>query len=338
MKIHKDYPLKYLNSFKVPASAKLFSEIYSIDNLKQLLENSLIKNERKLILGGGSNILFVNDFDGIVIANKIGGINIISETEDEVLISAGGGVVWDELVDFTVNRNLSGLENLSLIPGTVGAAPIQNIGAYGVELRESFVSLKALELSTRKVWEFTNEDCKFGYRNSIFKNEYKGKFFIFEVTFQLKKNPALNITYASLKDEFEKLKNSEPTVKLVSGLVKKIRRSKLPDPDELGNAGSFFKNPEVPKLKLEELKKNFEKIPFYKVDNEIYKVPAGWLIEKCGMRGFKLGKVGTYSQQALVLVNYGVKSGEEIKKFSEEIRKRVSDKFGIMLQTEVNII
>ncbi len=338
MEIQKDYPLKNKNSFGVPASAKYFAEIETIEQLIVLLKNPELKNESKLILGGGSNILLTKDFEGIVIANRIKGIKILSENDDEVIISSGGGVVWDDLVEFTVARNFGGLENLTLIPGTVGAAPIQNIGAYGVELKDTFVSLKAMELSSFELREFQREDCNFGYRDSVFKQKYKGKYFIYEVTFRLKKNPELNISYKSLKEEFEKIENLDPTVRIISEIVKKIRTSKLPDPKILGNAGSFFKNPELNKEEFEVLKTQYEDLPFYKIDDDIFKVPAGWLIEKCGLRGFRDGNVGTYPNQALVIVNYGVNSGEEIKNFSKKIQQIVFDKFGVNLQSEVNII
>ncbi len=338
MEIQKDYPLKNKNSFGVPASAKYFAEIETIEQLIVLLKNPEFKNESKLILGGGSNILLTKDFEGIVIANRIKGIKILSENDDEVIISSGGGVVWDDLVEFTVARNFGGLENLTLIPGTVGAAPIQNIGAYGVELKDTFVSLKAMELSSFELREFQREDCNFGYRDSVFKQKYKGKYFIYEVTFRLKKNPELNISYKSLKEEFEKIENLDPTVRIISEIVKKIRTSKLPDPKILGNAGSFFKNPELNKEEFEVLKTQYEDLPFYKIDDDIFKVPAGWLIEKCGLRGFRDGNVGTYPNQALVIVNYGVNSGEEIKNFSKKIQQIVFDKFGVNLQSEVNII
>ncbi len=338
MEIQKDYPLKNKNSFGVPASAKYFAEIETIEQLIVLLKNPEFKNESKLILGGGSNILLTKDFEGIVIANRIKGIKILSENDDEVIISSGGGVVWDDLVEFTVARNFGGLENLTLIPGTVGAAPIQNIGAYGVELKDTFVSLKAMELSSFELREFQREDCNFGYRDSVFKQKYKGKYFIYEVTFRLKKNPELNISYKSLKEEFEKIENLDPTVRIISEIVKKIRTSKLPDPKILGNAGSFFKNPELNKEEFEVLKTQYEDLPFYKIDDDIFKVPAGWLIEKCGLRGFRDGNVGTYPNQALVIVNYGVNSGEEIKNFSKKIQEIVFDKFGVNLQSEVNII
>ncbi len=338
MKIQKEHPLKYLNSFNVPASARYFTEVEKIENLQQLLSESVFKENSHLILGGGSNILFSKNYNGLVILNKIGGINILMEDEENVLISAGGGEIWDDLVTFCINRNLGGIENLALIPGTVGAAPIQNIGAYGVELKDSFHSLKAISLKSGEEIEFNQSDCEFGYRDSIFKSKVKGEFFIYEVVLRLSKNPTLNISYSSLLEEFEISGEEKLNVILVSELVKQVRRSKLPEPSEIGNAGSFFKNPEVDELIWNQLQTEYPDLHFYKLENNSYKIPAGWLIEKCGLKGYRSGNVGTYPNQALVIVNYGAESGEEIIKFAEMIKSKVMEKFQIELKPEVNII
>ncbi len=338
MEIIKDHSLKRYNTFGIDAKAKFFVEAKSVEELSNILEFQNFKNEEKLILGGGSNILFTKDFDGLVIKNSIKGIDIIDQNEDFVFVKANSGEVWDEFVEFCVNKNFGGLENLSLIPGTVGASPIQNIGAYGTEIKDVFYELEALNVQNKSIEKFNLDDCNFGYRNSVFKCELKGKFVIISVTFKLQKNPKINLEYAALKNEIQNFDTKEISIKDIRDAVIKIRQSKLPDPEIYGNAGSFFKNPEIEKKHFENLKNEFPDIIGYGVSSNKIKVPAGWLIQKSGWRGKRVGNTGSFEKQALVLVNYGNATGEEIKNLSEEIKRSIKDKFNINLETEVNII
>lgn len=311
--------------------------VTSISELKEVLATDIVKNYPLLIMGGGSNILFTEDFSGLIILNNIKGIEIIEENNDEVLVSSGGGEVWQDLVMFSLGKNLGGIENLSLIPGSVGAAPIQNIGAYGVELKEVMDSLTAIELATGEERTFSIADCDFGYRNSVFKKELKDKYIITTVTLKLAKNPQLNTSYGVISSLLEEKGIKEPTISDVSKAVIEIRRSKLPDPAELGNAGSFFKNPVVDKIDYEGLKLTFSDIPGY-VNQDTVKIPAAWLIEQCGWKGKRLGNIGVHDKQPLVLVNHGGGTGEEIRDLSIKIRESVITKFGIELEVEPRII
>lgn len=338
MIIEENESLKNLNTFGIDVSAKYFAEISSVNDLLQLLSEEKYKSEQKLILGGGSNILFTKNYNGLIIANNIKGITVEDVNENEVIISASGGEVWDDLVDFAVNNNYGGIENLKLIPGKVGASPIQNIGAYGVELKDTFLELKAVNLHTLEEVKFTNQECRFDYRYSIFKDEYKDQFIITDVKFKLSKNPKINIEYDSLKKEIEIINPSELTIKVVSEAVKRVRESKLPDPLKIGNAGSFFKNPTIDKSKLLFLQKEYEQIPNYIINENEFKIPAGWLIEKSGLKGIQMGNAGTYKNQALVLVNNGNASGQEILDLAQHIQNEVKKNFGIELIPEVNII
>ncbi len=338
MIIEQNKSLKKLNTFGIDSSAKYFASIKSVDEIYELLSISKFKNEQKLILGGGSNILLTKDFNGLVISIDSKGISKLSEIENEIIISAKAGEVWDDLVDYAVLNNFGGIENLKLIPGKVGAAPIQNIGAYGVELKDTFFELNVVNINTLENIKLSNSDCKFGYRYSIFKEEFKNEFIITEVKLKLQKNPLVNIEYESLKREIEKRNLSEITIADVSSIVKFVRESKLPDPAKIGNAGSFFKNPTVDKNLLGHLKDIFIDIPFYFISENEYKIPAGWLIEKTGLKGIKYGNAGTYEKQALVIVNLGDATGIEIKELSEKIQKEVFNKFKILLTPEVNII
>jgi UDP-N-acetylmuramate dehydrogenase len=338
MNLHKDYSLKKLNTFGIDVKASLYAEFHSGKELKEIFLDPKHKNQKKLILGGGSNILFTKNFDGLVLRNRIGGIEIIKEDHEYVYVKSGAGVIWHDLVMFAINKNLGGIENLSLIPGTVGAAPIQNIGAYGVELKDVFVSLESIHIETQKKREFNLDECEFGYRDSIFKRELKGKHIILSITLRLSKNPKFNISYGAISEVLKEMNVKELSVKAISDAVCFIRRSKLPDPAEIGNAGSFFKNPEIPQEKFNELKSVYPDIPSFKTSPGYVKVPAGWLNEKCGWKGKIVGNTGVHKNQALVLVNYGNAEGEEIKKLSEEIQSSVLERFGIRLETEVNII
>jgi len=336
MKITQNHSLKTLNTFGIDVKATMYAEVNSIEDLPTLLQQ--FPNEPLLILGGGSNILFTRDFDGLVIKNAIKDIKVIKEDNQSVYLQAGAGVVWHDLVLYAIKYNYGGIENLSLIPGTVGAAPIQNIGAYGVELKDTFHSLDAFEIKSGTVKTFTNEQCEFGYRDSIFKRHEKGKYIITSVTLKLSKNPTFNTSYGAIQDTLKEMKVNELSVKAISDAVCKIRRTKLPDPAVIGNAGSFFKNPEIPVKQFEELKTIFPTIPFYNTTPGKVKIPAGWLNEQAGWKGKVIGETGVHKMQALVLVNYGNAKGSEIKKLSEDIQKSVKEKFGIELETEVNII
>lgn len=338
MKILTEHSLKHFNSFGIDVTANKFAEVFSEDELQQIISEINFSEENFFILGGGSNVLFTKDFDGTVIKNSIPGINILSENESILTIQAGAGVNWNELVKFSVNKNLGGIENLVLIPGSVGAAPIQNIGAYGQQLADSFVSLKGLFINTGEEKEFYKNDCNFSYRSSIFKEELKDKFIITSVTLQLNKNPKVNLTYQEVKKEVEVSGLANPSIKDVSNIVAKIRSGKLPDPAVIGNAGSFFKNPVVDFKKFEQLKNKFPEIIYFQLDENNFKIPAGWLIEKCGWKGKRIGNAGTYPKQALVVVNYGAASGDEILELAMRIKEIVEQKFGIILDEEVRII
>jgi len=341
MQVQKDFSLKKYNTFGINATAKYFSTFFNTDELKSIIENN--KNITTImILGGGSNILFTQNYDGLVLKNEISGMNMINEDKNYVYVKAGGGVKWHNLVMFSVHQNLGGLENLSLIPGNVGASPMQNIGAYGVEIKDIFYELEAFHLKEKEAQKFSGDDCQFGYRDSVFKNKYKDQFAILNVTYRLRKDPDFNISYGALQGELEKMNITDLTVKAISDAVINIRTSKLPDPALIGNAGSFFKNPVISSYRLSEIHRlhvNEEKdVPFYKIDEEHFKIPAGWLIEKCGWKGYRKGDAGCYAKQALVLVNYGKASGKDIYDLSEEIKISVREKFGIDLEREVNIL
>jgi UDP-N-acetylmuramate dehydrogenase len=336
MQVQQNYSLKKFNTFGIDAIATYFSKFQTADQLKEILENK--KDESKIILGGGSNILFTKNFDGLVLKNEIDGINIVDEDEEFVFINAGAGVKWNSFVMYCVNQNLGGVENLSLIPGNVGASPMQNIGAYGAEIKDVFYELNALHLNDRLIQKFSSSECEFGYRESAFKKKYKDEFAILHVTFRLRKNPVFNISYGAIETELKKMHVEALSVKAISDAVIRIRSSKLPDPAFIGNAGSFFKNPVIEKEHIEELQQYHLDLPFYKTDEENFKIPAGWLIEQCGWKGFRKGDAGCYEKQALVLVNYGNATGKEIYNLSEEIKLSVKEKFQIELEREVNIL
>jgi len=334
--VKNNVSLKPYNTFGIDIAATSFAEVNNVDELVKIQKNAKSKNQL-LILGGGSNILFTKDFEGLVIKNNLKGISVLKETETEVWVKAASGEIWHSLVLYCVSKNYGGIENLSLIPGTVGAAPIQNIGAYGAELKDVFESLEALNLNELKIEEFDAEQCRFGYRDSVFKQEAKGQYFITNVTIRLQKFPELNTSYGAIQTILKQKGIEHPGIADISTAVCEIRNSKLPNPAVIGNAGSFFKNPEITKDQYSELKKTHPEIPGYPTENGI-KVPAGWLIESCGWKGKRIGETGSHKDQALVLVNYGNATGEEIKKLAAEIQKSVKDKFDISIQTEVNII
>ncbi|MCB0755552.1 MAG: UDP-N-acetylmuramate dehydrogenase [Flavobacteriales bacterium] len=334
--IEQNVSLRPYNTFGLDAQAKLMARVNSIQALQEVLADSRLKSEERFILGGGSNILLTRNVDGLVIKNEIDGIEVIDETPSHFLVKSGAGVVWHELVMHCIANNYAGIENLSLIPGNVGAAPMQNIGAYGVELKDVFHSLKAVDMASGSVHSFSSSDCDFGYRESVFKRKLKGQFVITSVTLKLSKNPNVNTSYGAIEQELEAMRISSPTIKEVSQAVINIRQSKLPDPKELGNSGSFFKNPVVPTSKYEELKSQHPNIPGYPA-GENTKLAAGWLIEQCGWKGKVVGNTGSHAKQALVLVNYGNATGVEIFELSEQIMQSVYDTFGVQLEREVNV-
>lgn len=336
--IRQNISLKPYNTFGIDASASHFAIFKHVEELHAIFSQESLKSMPLLILGGGSNILFTQNFHGLVLKNELHGINIINETEESVFVQSAAGEVWHDFVLFAIQNNLGGIENLSLIPGSVGAAPMQNIGAYGVEIKDVFHQLDAFEIATGKIRTFSLQECAFGYRESVFKRALKNQFIITSVTFKLNKSPKLNTTYGAINDELQKMGVSDPTIRDVSNAVIAIRQSKLPNPAELGNAGSFFKNPVVPKMLFDELKKNHPTIPSYPADEHHVKLAAGWLIEQAGWKGKTQGNCGVHKNQALVLVNYGSASGSEIYALSEAVLQSVKKQFGVTLEREVNII
>ncbi len=339
MTIQQNVSLKSLNTFGIEASAKYFATFDNTDALRKILTAPDYQNEKLLILGGGSNLLFTSDnFDGLVLQNKIKGIEVVHEDQETVTVKAGAGEIWHELVLYTIAHDWGGLENLSLIPGTVGAAPMQNIGAYGVEIKDVFFELEAYEIATGTVQKFSGEECRFGYRSSIFKQEAKGHYIILSVSFRLSKKPEFNISYGAISDTLKEMGITTLSVKAISDAVISIRRSKLPDPKEIGNAGRFFKNPEIPLHLFERIQTMYPAIPSYPTSPGKTKVPAGWLIEQCGWKGKTIGHVGVHKNQALVLVNYGQAKGSELKKLASDIQESVYRKFEIKLEAEVNFI
>ena len=337
MEIVKDYDLSELNTFGIKARTDFFVEIKNELDFKELLKRPEYQTNKKLFLGGGSNVLFTKDFDGIVILNKLKGIEILEENSKNVLVKAQSGEKWHDLVLFAVEHDYWGIENLSLVPGTVGASPVQNIGAYGVELKDSIESVEFFDLENGEKKILSCAECKFDYRYSIFKNELKGKVFITAAIFKLSKVPNLNITYKVLKEYLTTNNIQVQKVKDVSDAVIAIRESKLPSPKILGNAGSFFKNVYVSKEDLEGIKEKYPDISFFE-EAGVIKIPAGWLIEKCGWKGKRLGRVGVHDKQALVLVNFGGATGGEVKDLADQIIDSVFVKFGLKLTPEVNLI
>ena len=332
----KNYSLKAYNTFGLAAKAANLLKVQSVADLKEGLK---LFYPSIFILGGGSNMLLTQDVTGLVIKNEIKGIEIAAETTTTVTLSIGGGENWHQLVLWAIAHNYGGIENLSLIPGTVGASPIQNIGAYGVELKDVFVKLEAINLATRRKKTFSKKACQFGYRDSVFKTTLKGQYFITKVFLQLtKKDHQLHLNYGAIKTELANKGIETPTIKDVSTAVIAIRSSKLPDPAELGNSGSFFKNPEISRTQFEKLQQQFPNIVFYDLPNGKVKVPAGWLIEQDGWKGKKIGNTGAHAKQALVLVNYGNATGAEVKALAFAIIASVKKKFGIELTAEVNIV
>lgn len=337
MEIHKNYTLKQHNTFGLSAFAKEFVAVHSVDELTEVLRENAGKE--LFILGGGSNMLLTKDIDALVIHVDIKGKTITNNADGTADVMAMAGENWNEFVLYCIDNNLGGLENLSLIPGNVGTTPIQNIGAYGTEIKDTFISCEAMEIATQKLRTFTKEECEFAYRESIFKGELKGRYIITSVTFRLTtENHKINTSYGDIAAELTKNDIVVPTIKDVSNAVTAIRRSKLPDPKDLGNSGSFFKNPIITAEEFEKAYLQHPQMPHYTVSDTEVKVPAGWLIEQAGFKGSRFGDAGVHAKQALVLVNYGNATGQELLDLSRKIQATVKEKFGISIEAEVNII
>lgn len=350
-KINTRVSLKPYNTFQIEAVASEWTEIHHSDDLLRLMDSPVFQSGRRYILGGGSNVLFTNDFNGLIIKNAIPGINVLSEDEHHVVLKIGAGVLWDNLVRYSLDHNLAGIENLSMIPGLVGAAPIQNIGAYGVELEQTFLSLEARNLENGEQVIFDHGMCQFGYRNSIFKQSLKDKFLITYVTLRLDKQPELTLDYGNLRQTLAAEGVTDPDIHDVSRAVRSIRASKLPDPEVTGNAGSFFKNPVISTGYYEKLKTSWPDMPGFPVisqgrsfnfkdhgHEEQIKVPAAWLIEQCGFKGKRDGDAGVHDKHALILVNYGNATGQQLLDLAGSIQDSVKEHFGISLEPEVNIV
>jgi UDP-N-acetylmuramate dehydrogenase len=335
LKVFKNISLKKYNTFGLDYLASKFIIIDTEEEAESVLKDAAPAKEPVLILGSGSNILFTSDFNGTIINPQIGGINVEGQKDDHLLVSVGAGVKWDDFVEWCVGNNLGGIENLSLIPGTTGASPVQNIGAYGSELKDVIVKVRALRIGSGSLVELNNKQCGFGYRDSIFKRELRNKYLITRVYYKLTSKPVLNYNYGSLKGEVEIL--GPPTLKTVRQAVINLRRKKLPDPEITGNAGSFFKNPLIEDHEAIRLRKLFPGMPVYPDCHGRSKLAAGWLIEQCGWKGKRYGNAGIHDKQALVLINFGNSTGQEIFDLSEKVRESVLEKFGILLEREVNI-
>ena len=338
MHVRENISLKPFNSFGIDVKASHFASFQSMEELEELLAISHAESKPPFILGGGSNILLKGDLDQWVLKNEMKGIEKLKEDDDFVYLKAGAGENWHGFVMECVKNNWGGVENLSLIPGNVGASPMQNIGAYGVEIKDVFVELQAFHRTDRELVRFNLEDCDFGYRESVFKQRYKDQFVLLNVTYRLRKQPIFNTSYGAIEEELRRMGVESLSIAAISQAVINIRTSKLPDPTIIGNAGSFFKNPEVDQGKFLSLKKDFPTVVGYPMADGKVKLAAGWMIEQCGWKGFRRGDAGCHERQALVLVNYGRATGEEIFALSEEILQSVSKKFDVTLQREVNII
>ncbi len=337
MTIQSNFSLKKYNTFGIEAKAKKFVAVHSINDLKKILKEN--QNQNKFILGGGSNMLLTQDINALVIHVDLKGKKIINQDEDFVWVESQAGENWHEFVQWCIVHDFGGLENMSLIPGNVGTTPVQNIGAYGTEIKDVFVSCEAIAIENQEIKTFSNSDCNFGYRESIFKQELKDQYIITSVVFKLtKRNHKISVSYGDIQAELAKKNIQNPTLKNVSDAVIAIRQSKLPDPKELGNSGSFFKNPIISRKEFEPIYKKFPEMKFYEISQNEVKVPAGWLIEQAGLKGFRSDDAGVHKNQALVLVNYGNATGDDILKLSKHVQKTIFDKYGIAIEAEVNII
>ncbi len=341
MLIEENISLKPFNTFGIEVWAKQFARFSTVQELHELFELNKPRGSdhsaAPLILGGGSNILFTKNVDGIVLKNEIQGIKEISEDAHHIYVQAGAGENWHRFVQYCISKGWAGIENLSLIPGNVGASPMQNIGAYGVEIKDVFFSLEAFHIHDKKIVHFSLNDCEFGYRDSVFKRRHRNEFVITSVVFRLNRIPAFNTSYGAIEQELERMGVGK-SIQSISQAVINIRSSKLPDPAETGNAGSFFKNPEIQKEKFITLKEQYPGMVGYDLPNGNIKLAAGWLIEQCGWKGYKKGDAGCHAKQALVLVNYGNATGKEIYDLSGEILQSVKKKFGVGLEREVNVV
>ncbi len=337
--IKENIDLYPYNTFGIHSSARYLVTVRSVEEAQEVFKSDWFGNRPALILGGGSNILLTHDFEGLVIKNEIGGIVVLSEDETSVTIRVGSGENWHSLVLYCVDRNFGGIENLSLIPGTVGAAPMQNIGAYGVEIKEVIHNVEAIEMKTGDIRIFERDECAFGYRESIFKQHLKGKYFISSVTLSLtKKDHHFNVSYGAIGDVLKEKGVKELTIRAISEAIIEIRKKKLPDPKFIGNAGSFFKNPSIGRRAFDALKERYPALPSFPAENNLVKIPAAWLIEQCGWKGKTLDNIGVHKHQALVLVNYGDGDGKKIWQLAMDIQSSVREKFNIILQPEVNVI
>jgi UDP-N-acetylmuramate dehydrogenase len=337
VQIQENISLKKYNTFGMDVLARYFYAFSTVDQMQEIGASDTFKNYPVMVLGGGSNMLLTSNYDGLVIRNEIPGIELISENEDHYFVKVGAGVDWHEFVLYCLEKNYAGVENLALIPGKVGASPMQNIGAYGVELKDVFHSLEAINVDDFNLVTFYNADCEFGYRESIFKNKCKNQFVITSVTFRLNKIPVYKTAYGAIEEALQEMKVDTLSIQHIAQAVMHIRNSKLPNPNVIGNAGSFFKNPEIDTIQFESLKKYFPNINGYQTDSGKIKIAAGWLIEQAGWKGYRNGDAGCHDKQALVLVNHGNATGTEIFELSENIISSVHDKFGIFLHREVNI-
>lgn len=339
MNFLQNISLKQYNTFGIDVIASDYIEVKDSNEVSGLIQEGVFSARKHLILGGGSNVLFVGDFDGCVIKNMIMGLEVEEVNSEEVIVTAGAGMEWDELVWYCIDHGFGGIENLSKIPGKVGAAPIQNIGAYGVELKDAFYELKAIDLDEGSIKTYGAKECNFGYRDSIFKKELKGKVMILTVSLKLSRSKDPNTSYGAIEDELKNMGITDrPDIRSVGMAVSRIRERKLPDPDECGNAGSFFKNPVVDEKKYSELCNLYTDMPSYKGKEGMVKIPAGWLIEQCGWKGKRIRNAGVHENQALVLVNHGGATGAEILDLANQISNSVEERFGIILDKEVNVI
>jgi len=338
MIIKNDFCLSPYNTFGLEVMARKLSIITSVNNLIELYNERQLTNNKVLVLSKGSNVLFTKHFEGLVLLNQILGKKIIEESEDNVLLKVSSGESWPSLVEYSIENNWGGLENMTDIPGKVGAAPVQNIGAYGVEIKDVLVSLEAFDLVSGKIIKFTNAECNFGYRTSIFKTSHKDRYFITSITIKLSKNPKINLSYEPLSKGFTKQLKSNISIKAVSNKISEIRKLKIPNPDNIKNAGSFFKNPIISQVKLDELRSSYPLIPFYKLSKNQYKLAAAWLIEQCGWKGKRIGDIGTYENQALILINFGNATGNEIISFAQTVQASVANRFNVDLEFEVNVV
>lgn len=336
--IQENISLRPFNTFGIDVRAKAFAPFTSVAELEAIMQEAKKGHtEKPLILGGGSNLLLTKNYDGLVLKNEVKGVEVIHEDEEYVYVKAGAGENWHQFVLFCLEHELAGVENLSLIPGNVGASPMQNIGAYGVEIKDVFHQLEAFHLQQKEIQTFSLQDCRFGYRESVFKNIYRDHFVILSVTYKLTKKPRFNTSYGAIQQELDAMGVKELSIQAISQAVINIRSSKLPDWKRIGNAGSFFKNPTIDIAHAQKLKEAFQKMVQFPFNEKETKLAAGWLIEQCGWKGYRKGDAGCYDKQALVLVNYGAAKGAEILELSEQIIHSVEDKFGVRLEREVNI-